>query len=408
MNEQVMLSGHVEQSLVRARQSAGQWLLAVQDTTFMSYLGHHAMQGLSPLQGQSLGLAQHNMLLLNESGLPLGILDQQYWTRQGGARDLPAGQKESWKWEQGLAVVNRHLGDLGKRVMLVQDREADIFTFFKAQRNASVEILVRVYLPRNLEIVSAGQDAGQDAGHRHHLDEIGQHLPVQAQRKVRIQRKGKEVELTLDLQWSKVNVLPRTSPGARKRAALGLSLVIARETACINPATGESLFHPEEAAEWYLLTSLSVDNAEEALLVVGFYALRWRIERFHYTLKSGALKVEKLQFDDINTLINALTFYSVVAWKILALHYTLRQEPEAPAQTIYTPEEVTLLSQIKRKPVTTVAEATVAMATIVGFVPTRKQPLPGIKILTEAIERFEFVKIGAQAVLHSTGKPLLD
>ncbi|MDJ1174767.1 hypothetical protein [Roseofilum capinflatum] len=34
-----------------------------------------------------------------------------------------------------------------------------------------------------------------------------------------------------------------------------------------------------------------------------WYALRWSVERFHYTLKSGALQVEKLQFDDVDLMM---------------------------------------------------------------------------------------------------------
>jgi len=34
--------------------------------------------------------------------------------------------------------------------------------------------------------------------------------------------------------------------------------------------------------------------------------LRWRVERFHDTLKQG-LKVERLQFDDARTLMNAVS-----------------------------------------------------------------------------------------------------
>lgn len=48
--------------------------------------------------------------------------------------------------------------------------------------------------------------------------------------------------------------------------------------------------------------------------VLRFYALCWRIECLHDTLKSGGLKVETRLFDDIHTLVNALAFYFVVGW----------------------------------------------------------------------------------------------
>jgi hypothetical protein len=76
--------------------------------------------------------------------------------------------------------------------------------------------------------------------------------------------------------------------------------------------------------------------------------MRWRIEQFHFTLKSGGLNVEKLQFDDVHTLTNALSFYSVIPWQIMARTYQLRQNPEQEARGILPEEEVALLSQVKR------------------------------------------------------------
>jgi hypothetical protein len=46
----------------------------------------------------------------------------------------------------------------------------------------------------------------------------------------------------------------------------------------------------------------------------------------HFTLKYGALNVEKRQFDDVHMLVNAFTFYSVAAWQLLGLTYALRHD----------------------------------------------------------------------------------
>jgi hypothetical protein len=128
------------------------------------------------------------------------------------------------------------------------------------------------------------------------------------------------------------------------------------------------------------------------------------VERLHFTLKSGALNVEKRQFDDVHTLVNALTFYSVVAWQLLGLTYALRHDPDQPAETMFDPNELTLLHHLAGKPVDSLRHATLALAKLVGFAPSKKQPWPGVKVLATAIERFFFVKQGAAAV----SKPLQD
>lgn len=89
----------------RVQASESEYLIAAQDTTYYNYSGQAQMSGLGVIQGKVRGLMQHNVLLLNEDGLPLGVLDQQYWTR-GGAMDWPSHQPESQKWFNGLAAVN--------------------------------------------------------------------------------------------------------------------------------------------------------------------------------------------------------------------------------------------------------------------------------------------------------------
>jgi hypothetical protein len=118
------------------------------------------------------------------------------------------------------------------------------------------------------------------------------------------------------------------------------------------------------------------------------------------------LNVEKLQFDHVKTLINALAFYSVVAWRLLALTYALREDPEQSAEVIFDPSEVCLLQSITGKKIETIRQAVLALTKIVGFAPSKKQPLPDVKVLATAIQSFFFIKVGANSVpLH---KPLQD
>jgi len=278
---------------------------------------------------------------------------------------------------------------------VVQDREADIFEFFKAQRADNVFLLVRVHEPRKMEVVSGGQVSK--------LTDIENYLSDFGQKKVHIERNKQEVELTLSLKAGKVNVYPRKELSPSKHKTQGLSLVIAEEVACIDTKTQADVFNPNEKAVWFLLTSLEVSQQVEVENVVSFYATRWMVERFHYTLKSGALNVEKLQFNNVNTLIHALCFYSVVAWKLLAIIYTAKQELDTPAEQVFDKTEIAILEGLTKKNVNTVKEAILALVSIVNFVSCKKRPLSGIKITAQALERFYFIKIGIS--LHQT-KPL--
>jgi len=395
MTSETMLSGHIAATVARANASESDYLIAAQDTTYYNYSGHESMSGLGVIQGKLQGLMQHNVLLCDDSGLPLGLLDQQYWTRQGGM-DWPSDVKESQKWFNGLSAVNQQAKGSDKRWVVTCDREGDIFEFFKAERAPNVDLLVRVFQPRRVEVLSAGTVC--------HLPTAREHLGDYGQYRVQIERNRRTVELTLQLQGATVSIYPGKDLSVAKHKTQGLSLVVDTEVACCDVKSKKDCFNPKQAVTWFLLTSLPIDTAEDLKRVVRFYALRWRIERLHFTLKSGALNVEKLQFDDIHTLTNGLAFYSVVAWQLLALTYALRQHPDQPAETIFDETELTLLKHLSRQPIRSVREAILAMTKLIGFAPSKKQPLPGVKVLATAIERFSFSMQAAQAL----AKPLQD
>jgi len=207
------------------------------------------------------------------------------------------------------------------------------------------------------------------------------------------------------LRAGTVNIHPCKDLSIKKHQIQGLSLVVAEEISCLELKSQQQL-PCQESVVWYLITSLPIRDPTDIQRVVKFYALRWRVERFHYTLKSGALNVEKLQFDDVKTLINALAFYSVVAWRLLALTYDVREDPEQSAEAIFDQSEVSLLQSISGKKIETVRQAVLALTKIVGFAPSKKQPLLGVKVLATAIQSFFFIKLGANSIAHC--KPLQD
>jgi hypothetical protein len=280
MSESLMQEGHLDSTKSSISQSEGEYTLVAQDTTFYNYSGHHAMSGLGKIQGKVKGIVHHNLLSISELGIPLGLIGQEYWSRES---EKSYEGKESKKWSKGLKMVNDELGNIYKKVVLIQDREADIFSFFQAHREPSVELLVRVHQPRNLEIVESGEVCN--------LASTASNLAFLGEKRVNIFREGKEITLVLSLQSGRVNVLKDKKDLSNSKKTQHLSLVIATEIDAFDQS-GKSVFKQDNHAQWYLLTSLSADNEEDIKRIVSFYALSWPIERLHYTLKSGALNVE--------------------------------------------------------------------------------------------------------------------
>lgn len=372
METEKMLAGHVQATVERCQSSAGARIIVAQDTTYYNYTGHQAMAGLELIQGNLKGCLPHNVLALDEQGVPLGILHQQNWTRGG----LGQPEKESDKWFTGLAAVNKQVAGLGKPVVLVQDREADIFRFFQAPRAANVDLLVRVHQPRKVELAVPGQVVP--------LAQAAEQLPQQGHLQAEVYRQNQPVVLELTVSAAPVAVLPDKEVRTRKPKATGLFLVVAQETNAFNEQ-GECVFDPQQAACWLLLTSYAVKQAQDAFQVVQWYALRWRIERLHLVLKSASLQVEKLQFAQVHTLFNALAFYSIIAWRLLYLTYLVRQQPDLPAQKCFDPQEIKLLQMKAKEPVVNLKQAIKALGKLVHFQPTKKHPLPGVKLLAQAL-----------------------
>jgi hypothetical protein len=375
MTPEKMLEGTTNATVDRCKQAKGQRIIVAQDTTIYNYSGHKKMKGLGKIQGSVKGILQHNALAIDEAGgIPLGMIYQHNWTREG-ANEY---EVESDKWFKGLQAVNDHLGDLDKTVVVVQDREADIFDFFKAPRARNVELVVRVCQRRKLEVLPEQQVAD--------LYTAIEQLPLLGTCQASIRRANREVHLTLSVQAGAVNVLPKKDLSRKLHKTKGLSVVVAREIAAVD-SNGKDCFDPQDTACWILLTSLEVSTLEQACQVVYYYSLRWLVERLHYTLKSGGLEVERLQFDDVLTTFNALALYTIIAWRILFLTLAVRQDPEQDPQNYFTPLERKVLRSKMPQADMSLAHAIKALGKLVNFVPTTAQPFPGLKVMAQALRK---------------------
>ena len=382
MSLEKMLAGHVAQTAQRC-QEQGEVIVA-QDTTDLNYTTHKEMKGLGPINANptSRGLLMHTALALTAEGVPLGLLSQDTWARDpdtfGTAarrRRRPVAEKESQKWLTGLQGIAEAL-PTGPRVTLVQDREADVFAFLAAPRPGHIELIVRVCQPRRVEL-----KAGGASGPRNVL-EAARQAPVLGRVEVQVPRKPGQPEREAVLELAAAVVVVRAP---RRRAAdvpaASRALWVVRATELEPPAGCKPI-------EWILLTTLVVDSFAAASRCVHDYALRWRVERFHYTLKQGCT-VERLQFEAAHTLKNALALYSIVAWRLLWLTYTARQQPQAPATELVSPLELRVLEEVTQAPVHTAREAIRAIAQLGGFPTNPSAREPGVKVLWRGLRRLE-------------------
>ena len=65
---------------------------------------------------------------------------------------------------------------------------------------------------------------------------------------------------------------------------------------------------------------MPVNSAEDAMKIAEYYIQRWKIERFHFTLKSGC-NVAQIQQRTYEKIKAMLLIYSVIAMYIMAITY---------------------------------------------------------------------------------------
>ncbi len=362
-------------------------VLAVQDTTVFNFSTHHETEGLGEIGADyTQGFFLHSCLAVATNGIPLGLLWQQFWARDGQA----TGERESARWVNTMREVEKVIPD-GTRVVMVGDRESDLFPLFAAARADGCDVLVRATHNRKL----AGEDPDLAVAVAH-APELGTDTVV-------VPRKGNlsARETTLSLHAKQVTLRTPAAYREQCQQPVAITVVCASE---ISPPAGS------QPIGWILLTTLPVTNAAEAAAVVRWYTYRWRIERFHFTLKSGC-QVEDLQLATRRRLENAIAVYSIVAWRLLWLTYEARENPEAPCTTVLSDDEwQCLYLALHRKDIVkthhipaeppTLQAAVIQIARLGGFLARKGDGDPGVKALWRGFRRLQDYVLTRQAARY--------
>ena len=111
-----------------------------------------------------------------------------------------------------------------------------------------------------------------------------------------------------------------------------------------------------ESLEWILLTSLSCQTPADATFAAEGYALRWMIEEFHKSEKTGC-QVEARRLTHTDRLEPLIALLSVLAVWLLTLKHAARDEPEQPAIECLDPGMVDVMAHYLKRPTKTLTLA---------------------------------------------------
>lgn len=379
-----ILKAHYESTLDRI--SKEKIVLLAQDTTSLNYSTHPATENLGLIGSQAegvIGLLVHDTLAFNEDGTPLGLIDVKCWARDPekfGKRhlrkQLPIEAKESYKWLRSFEaakVAQQRLAHT--RLISVGDREADIHELFALALSdkANPWLLVRAERDRLL------------TDRQSHLWEHVAGQPIRGTQEIQVPRRGsqKARKAKLEVRFAKVKLRP---PQIKPHLpSLTVYAVMAEEKKA--PADAKPL-------KWMLLTTRPVESFETATEVIRWYCLRWGIEVYHRTLKSGC-KIERRQLGSADRIEACLAIDLVVAWRVFHLTKLGRETPEVPCTVFFEDCEWKALVAFKtRNPIPpqkppTLREAMRMVASLGGFIGRKSDGNPGTQTIWLGLQRLD-------------------
>ncbi len=391
-----ILEGHQEAMVERCRPQ--RLILAVQDTTFLDYNGLEATEDLVDIGGGgsgTLGMAAHAGVAFTEGGCALGLfhLDAGFRVPPG----LEPDDRESRRWLDGYdRAAELAAACPATRVLVICDREGDAWDLLEKGASHEVGLLVRASRSTRRRVVTA---TGPRELWEHMADE-----PCLAVKRIDIaacggpRRRQARKGVRLEVRAAMVDLVP---PGRKPRATPPLSMMAVHVTEPAPPADREPL-------DWMLLTSEGDACAADALKTVSFYERRWLIEEYFRALKVGT-RIEDRRLDQADDLRKCLAFDAITACRVMTVERLARSEPETPASRVVHRDEITVLNIYKagrqrkqRAPPDsepTIEAFAIEVARIAGFIPRKRQPLPGTeklwqgyKILLTFVENYRMMR----------------
>ncbi|WP_315821692.1 IS4 family transposase [Paraflavitalea speifideaquila] len=232
-----------------------------------------------------MGFLLHPSLVLDAvEGIPYGYADIKVWNRslefkskhERNYSSLPIEEKESYRWIEVSKNTKEALGDVVKGMVIVQDREGDIYEQFAVIPEAGADLLIRVRTNRTLKDKTKLFSCLSD-----HPVQGTYELVVDAKngRKKRIAR--------MEVRYREVEIKRTYGSSEGVVPWVKLWLVEAKEVG----------YEGSDKICWRLLTTLAVESADMAKSCIEWYSWRWMIEEVFKILKKEGYNIEASELE---------------------------------------------------------------------------------------------------------------
>lgn len=270
----------------------GKYVVCIQDTTEINLYAHRGrikkdayLGTTTALREHGLGFYLHPSLVLDaENGTPYGFAHVKLWSRTGefqgkqarNYQNLPIEEKESYKWIEVSERTISALSDAVPGMVIIQDREGDIYEQFARIPAQGADLLVRARADRLLTDKTrlfAGVAREEARG------TYGVMVEARNGRKKRMAQ--------IEVRYRQVQVSNPKRGDKNGPPYLNLWVVEAKETGYSGP----------EAICWRLLTSIEIKDVQLAMLCIEWYSWRWTVEEVFRILKKEGYHIEASELE---------------------------------------------------------------------------------------------------------------
>jgi Transposase DNA-binding len=316
---------------------AGKYVVCIQDTTEINLSSHSNrikkngdIGTTNANANKGLGFMLHPSLVVDaEQCIPYGYSDIKVWNRPLEFKNkfereyakLPIEEKESYKWLEVSKNTKASLKDIVEGMVIVQDREGDIYEQFATIPDEKTDLLIRARTDRTLKDKTKLFSC--------FLNEASQgeyEVVVDACKKKKRPKRIARIEVRF--KPITINKTYSTSKGVAKE--VDLYLIEAKE---INYTGADKIC-------WRLLTTIKVDNIKLALLCINWYSWRWTIEEVFKILKKEGYNVEASELEYASSVRKFCLMIMEVTIKLFLMRLAYAEpEIDISADTCFTEEE---------------------------------------------------------------------
>ncbi|WP_197454665.1 IS4 family transposase [Stieleria varia] len=345
VTQQKILQPHIEATYRRIEQTDS--VVCAQDTSEIDLTRpKQQVQGAGPMDCESRrGAFFHPVVAFNLDGVALGLLGQKTYVREtlstltpsqktDQRRRTPIEEKESIRWLEGLTMTHQAALACPETICVcVGDSEADIYELFVAKSQiatSNLHILVRAGQNRN----TTDREDWKDQVRRSPV--VGEQVVNLRARTAKVgigksaRSRSREARTAqLEIRTAVVDVARPIHASKDLLASGRVNVVLCEE---VNVPEGE------DPICWMLVTTLPIDTEQDVQRVIRCYCIRWQIEVFFKTLKSGC-RIEHRRFEEIDRIKNALAMYAIVAWRLMYICHMGRSCPDVGCEIIFEPSE---------------------------------------------------------------------